>query len=101
MEDQPIFNNYANPGRNQVAWIEQLSGHFYWLKTGKIKATAGAAIQYQWGKLVKNNWKWFPETSVAYTIDDRVSGFLRNSWFHYRADNRLGFMLGLSCNLKR
>ena len=99
-EDQPIFNNYDNPGRNQIEWIEQLAAHAYFLKTGKIKASAGGAVQYQWGKLLNNNrWRLFPEVSLYYELDDRFNFFTREAWFHYREYARIGFVIGWNYKL--
>lgn len=99
-EDQPIFNNYANPGRNQIEWIEQLAAHVYFLKTGRVKATAGGALQYQWGKLLRDNrFRLFPEMSLYYSIDERVSAFTREAYFYYKDENRLGFLIGFNCKI--
>ena len=99
--DQPVFNDYSNPNHKpQVEWIEQLGVHVYFLKTGSVKATVGGAIQYQWGKLLRDNrFRLFPEMSLYYSIDERVSAFTREAWFHFRDDNRLGFMFGLNCKI--
>ena len=103
--DQPIFNDYSNPNHKpQVEWIEQLGAHVYLFpkKTGSIKVSAGGAVQYQWGKLLNDNrWRLFPEMSLYYSLDDRFNFFTREAWYHYRADNRLGFMVGMSYQITK
>ena len=103
MDDQPVFNNYANPGRNHLAWIEQLAVHANIFKVGDFTTTGGAAIQYQWGdvstKLTK--WRWFPELGFSYNADERFAWIARTSWFHYKPEHRLGFMGGFRYQISK
>ena len=102
MEDQPVLNNYANPGRNHLAWIEQLAIHGNIFKVGDFTTTAGAVLQYQWGdvstKLTRS--RMFPELGFSYEADERFAWVLRTSWFHYKPENRFGFMIGFRYQLK-